>query len=208
MIDHISRLMALGLANEDARAAQTALRPRFAQLAQRHENGTAPRAVSAYQLFQTPVSVANQMATALSLKAGARVLEPSAGLGRLLDALKPFTPSEVMAVEVAPQLSAELYRQNRAGVVIKQRDFLAQSPAVLGMFDAVMMNPPFHMRADIQHIEHAKRFLKPGGVLVALCMDTSHRRAAFRDFEWTNLPHGSFKEAGTGVNVAMVIYRN
>src|SRR5205814_1895987 len=114
MNDHISRLMHLQLENEDARAAQAAMRPRFDRLAHRYENGTAPRAVSAFQLFQTPAEMAAQLAALLDIQPGARVLEPSAGLGRLLDAVNLYAPAEVVAVEVAPQIAAELYRQNRS----------------------------------------------------------------------------------------------
>jgi 16S rRNA G1207 methylase RsmC len=80
----------------------------------------------------------------------------------------------------------------------------------LGLFDAVAMNPPFHVRADIRHIEHARQFLKPGGVLAAICMDTRHRREAFQAVasDWRELPAGSFKDAATGVAAIMFTIRN
>jgi len=31
------------------------------------------------------------------------------------------------------------------------------------------MNPPFENGADIKHIQHAMKMLKPGGRLVAIC---------------------------------------
>ena len=37
---------------------------------------------------------------------------------------------------------------------------------VSGRFDAVVMNPPFYGRHYIKHVNHALKFLKPGGVLV------------------------------------------
>ena len=30
-----------------------------------------------------------------------------------------------------------------------------------------LLNPPFHLRADIRHVLHAMQFLKPGGKLAA-----------------------------------------
>lgn len=197
----LSRLQALQIDTVLAGATLDAHRSRFDALRNRHENGTAPRAVSAFQLFQTPAPLAARLVSLLRLEPGARVLEPSAGLGRILDALAPYAPREVVAVEIAPQLAAELYRQERAGVVLKQRDFLACTPADLGTFDAVAMNPPFHMRADVRHIMHALDFLRPGGRLAALCMAGARRIQAFRDMaeEWNEIPAGEFRAEGTNV---------
>jgi predicted RNA methylase len=185
-------------------------RGRFERLANRHENGTAPRAVSAFQLFQTPAEVAARLVCALGLKPGARVLEPSAGLGRILDALKPCQPAEVVAVEMAANCAGELFTQDRPGVVIKQRDFLAVTVAELGQFDAVAMNPPFHMRADVRHILHARQFVKPGGKLAALCLDTEHRRKALRAMAttWEELPESTFAKEGTRVRTILLTMEN
>src|SRR4051812_21916652 len=117
------RLHTLRMENDAAKYAMDEMRPRFERLAQRHENGTAPRAVAVYQLFQTPADLAAQLVSLLDLQPGARVLEPSAGLGRLLDAIKPHKPGEVVAVEMAADCARELFQQDRQGVTIKQRDF-------------------------------------------------------------------------------------
>ncbi len=127
-------------------------------------------------------------------------------MARLIDAVQPFAPSEVVAVEMAAQCAGELFRQERAGVTIKQRDFLTLTPDDLGTFDAVIMNPPFHMRADIRHIMHARQFLKPGGTLAALCMDTPHRQLALRPMAdlWQPLPAGTFRQSGTNIATIML----
>lgn len=190
------RLHELRLSNNAKGYEMDEMRPRFSALASRHEDGTSPRAVSACQLFQTPPELAARLVALLG--SPARVLEPSAGLGRLLDALPPC---ECVAVEVAPQLCAELFRQNRTGVRLMQRDFLTVTPEETGLFDAVAMNPPFHMRSDIAHILHAAEFLAPGGTLAALCLDTPHREKALRHraSTWERIHAGAFKSEGTGV---------
>ncbi len=195
------RLRGLQLENEGHAAIMATMRSRFEGLAKRHENGTAPRAVSAFQLFQTPAELAGRLVGLLGLAERARVLEPSAGLGRLLDALAPYQPAEVVAVETAAACAAELFRQTRPGVTLRQRDFLTETPAELGTFDAVAMNPPFHMRADIRHILHARQFLKPGAKLAALCLDTPRRESALRPLcqTWEKIPAGAFRSEGTGV---------
>ena len=207
-----NRLHSLRMENTAAKYHLDDLRPRFERITQRHQNGTAPRAVVAFQLFQTPAPLAARLAALLHLEPGARVLDPSAGLGRLIDAVEIYHPGEVVAVEVSPQCAGELYRRNQEGfgMVIRQRDFLTCTPAEFGLFDAVAMNPPFHMRADIRHIEHARKFLKPGGRLAAICMDTEHRRAALQPLAatWDTIPEGGFSEAGTRVPVVLLTIQN
>jgi len=203
-----ARLHRLREENDDHAALVAALRPRFERMANRHENGTAPRAVSSFQLFQTPPALAARLVAALEIPDGARVLEPSAGLGRLLDAVEALKPAEVVAVDVSPACTGELFRQERAGVTIKQRDFLDVSPAELGTFDAVVMNPPFHMRADVRHILHALKFLRPGGRCAALCLDTPQRTAALRELAdtWEELPPETFRAEGTSVRTVLATF--
>lgn len=206
---HLDRLRALQIDTVLAGATLDALRPRFNTLRDRHDNGTAPRAVSAFQLFQTPPELAARLVAALDLQAGARVGEFSAGLGRILDALQLYRPAEVVAVEMAAACAGELFRQNRPGVRILQRDFLTCTPAGLGLFDAVAINPPFHLRADIRHILHARTFLKPGGTLAALCFDTPHRSQALRPLAatWEQIPAGTFGKEGTNVPTVLLTIR-
>jgi predicted RNA methylase len=191
--------------NDEAGFRMDDMRGRFVGIRNRKENGTAPRAVTAYQLFQTPVSVATDLVALAGVSVGMRVLEPSAGLGRILDALAVHSPSEVVAVEQSPDCCWELFTQDREAVRILQRDFLTVTPEEAGTFDVVAMNPPFHMRSDIQHILHARQFVKPG-VLVAICMDTAHREKALRHLcsEWIQLPGSAFKESNTNTATVML----
>ena len=197
--DELNRLRGIKKDNDEAGARMEAMRPRFARMADRHLNGTAPRAVAAFQLFQTPPHIAAALADVLEMAPGARLLEPSAGLGRLLDAMRPYQAGETVAIEMAPTCAAELYRQDREGVRLLQRDFLTVTPDEIGQFDAVIMNPPFHLRADIRHILHAVRFLKPGGRLAALCLDTHERETRLKPLaaEWKKIPAGAFAKEGT-----------
>lgn len=205
-MNQFNRLHSLRMENDAAKFAMDEMRPRFDRMAARHENGTAPRAVSAYQLFQTPSHLAARMASFLPLLPGLRVLEPSAGLGRLLDVLEPYRLAEVVAVEMAARCAGELFRQERDGVRILQRDFLTVTPQETGLFDAVVMNPPFHMRSDIKHIQHALTFLKPGGMLAALCLDTHHREAALKPMAtvWEKVNAGTFGKEGTSVATVLL----
>ena len=171
------------------------------------------------QLFPTPPDLAARMVSLAGLAIGMRVLEPSAGTGRLLEALPgivPFgqvrqTALQVVAVEVNPALAARLACSGLAGTV-RCADFLKCSADAedLGMFDAVLMNPPFAQGADIAHIKHALTMLKPGGRLVALCANGPRQNSSLRPMiearggQWEDLPADTFKEEGTGVRVALI----
>lgn len=199
-----SRLHELRMANDQRKYDMDEMRPRFETMRDRHTNGTAPQAVSAYQLFQTPATLAAHMATLLGVAAAGRILEPSAGLARLIDAVAPYRPTQIVAVESAAECAKFLF--NNRTVQLLQRDFLTVSPEETGLFDGVIMNPPFHMRADVRHIQHARQFLKPGGTLVAICMDTHHRTDALRGIAstWQPLPARTFAEAATNVPTVLL----
>ena len=80
----------------------------------------------------------------------------------------------------------------------------------LGLFDAVLMNPPFAQGADIEQITHALKMLKPGGRLLALCANGPRELASLRPMvearggEWENLPADTFKDERNSVRVALI----
>jgi len=203
--------------NDAVRYEMDDMRPRFEALRTRHEDGTAPRAVAAFQLFQTPEPLAARMIELAELSPGLAVLEPSAGLGRLL---RPILAAgcRATAVEVNPDLAGELFL-TFPEVTLKQRDFLTIRPPREGncglilkdlpepFFQRVIMNPPFHMRADVRHVLHALEFLASPGILVGLCLATRHREAALRDLcdHWETIPAGTFR--GEGTNVETILFR-
>jgi len=168
--------------------------------------------VTAPDLFPTPADVARELVEAADVRPGQRVLEPSAGTGRLIDAAALGAwewSGECVAVEVSAALASGLRAKYRPEcVTVRCADFLA-CDGDLGTFDRVLMNPPFSRSEGIKHILHARAFLKPGGRLVALCANGPRERFALRDSgvasEWRDLPAGSFAEAGTNVNVALVV---
>jgi phospholipid N-methyltransferase len=159
--------------------------------------------VSAPQLFPTPAALAARMVDLADIPPGARVLEPSAGTGRILDAIGA-RPGLLVAVEINSALIDQL---SRPGLTIYPGDFLAIDAAMLGRFERVIMNPPFVNGADIMHIQHAAGLLKPGGRLVALCANGPRQRERLQPLAsyWEDLPIGSFAESGTGVNVALLV---
>ena len=187
-----------------------AIRGRFQTLSDRHENGTAPQAVAAHQLFQTPAPIATRLVSLLSpFPAGCTVLEPSAGLGRILRAFPADFDGDFVAVETDAGLCGCLFRMDLPKTRIMQRDFLTVEPSETGLFDYVAMNPPFTMRSDIAHIRHALRFLKPGEVLAGICMAGRAREDALMPMAetWEPLPAGTFRATGTNVDTILFSIR-
>ena len=112
MQDAINRLKTLAQINKRTAIEMQEEAGRFSRLASRHDNGTAPRAISAFNLFQTPEHIAEQMAVmvAAHVRPGAKILEPSAGLGRLYRALvMEHITAEITLVEQSRDCIKELY---------------------------------------------------------------------------------------------------
>jgi phospholipid N-methyltransferase len=164
------------------------------------------KVVSTPQLFPTPPEIARRVVELADIRPRMAVLEPSAGTGALLDAISQ--DASVTAVEVNAAL-AESLRARYPRAEVRCADFLALGEE-LGQFDRVVMNPPFGRGADIEHIRHAFRMLKPGGRLVAVCANGPRQQEVLGEIcsAWIELPAGSFKEEGTNVNAAIVLIEN
>lgn len=171
--------------------------------------------VSAPQLFPTPPALAARMVELARLCDGDRVLEPSAGTGAILAAMRePVNALQGGVAAVAVELNTSLCDQLRRHFVceapfqveVVNGDFL-QFNGSLGKFDRVLMNPPFERGADIEHILHARHMLKEGGKVIAICANGPRQREALQPIaeHWEDLPAGTFKDQGTNVNTALVV---
>lgn len=166
-----------------------------------------------FGFFETPARLAAQLIHSAHIMATHRVLEPSAGTGSLA---WPASRScaELVCVEIQVKNAVVLERLLPAARV-EMGDFLMFTPEQLGLFDRVVMNPPFARRDDIRHIQHAYKFLRPGGRLVSIASSSVTFRDDFmaRNFrgevqdcggQILMLPEGSFKASGTMVNACVV----
>lgn len=181
---------------------------------------TGIKVVSAPQLFPTPPELARRLMELAEVLPGQRVLEPSAGTGNLLRAIfANFTGPDcghVTAVEKNAGLVSGLIEMrqrtigaNDSNFVIRHQDFLDMDPAAM-LFHRVVMNPPFANGDDIRHIIHAIKFLRPGGILAAICANGPRQQARLCPLatEWHRLPPGQFSTQGTGVNTAIFVFRS
>ncbi|GHJ45867.1 hypothetical protein Cs7R123_32090 [Catellatospora sp. TT07R-123] len=155
------------------------------------------------------------------LPPSARVLEPSAGDGALVAAILRANPDvQVTAVEPNPTraaVTATLGRQVDVRTTTLEV-FAQQAMTANGLFDAVVMNPPFGTASDphvwMDHLRMAWVMLRPGASLVAVVPnsiayrnDAKHR--TIRDFiehhgSHQPLPHDAFAISGTLVTTRLV----
>jgi predicted RNA methylase len=161
--------------------------------------------------YPTNDRIAKEMAEMAEIEAGSRVLEPSAGDGALIKAVRQYEPSAVIeAVEIQSKLQ-EYLKKNGFNVVAS--DFETFNPSY--KYDAIVMNPPFSKRQDAKQVLKAYSLLKPGGKLVAIVgegsMFASDKNAkALQDLFTTAGIYerkliGEFKEMGTSVNTRLLV---
>lgn len=197
----------------------------FAALAETARAGV--QVVTAPQLFPTPPHIAARMVELAEIEGGHKVLEPSAGTGNLLAAIKARPHKgpngcTVTAVEINQALARSLepfantiqcadflewapepmHDESQNGELFAEPDSLYAKPAG---FDRIVMNPPFAQGSDIKHIRHALTMLNEGGRLVAICANGPRQQEQLQPLadHWEELPEGTF--AGTGVRAALLV---
>lgn len=157
--------------------------------------------------FFTPAELVNKLLVMAEIDSGDLVLEPSAGNGSI--ALKARDlGAEVLCFEIQHHWAKHLKKE---GFFCVEDDFLNWEPIFFKPFDAVVMNPPFTGGQDVEHITHALKFLKQGGILVSVASASiDSKYSTFRmlvdKFDGTieQLPPGSFSESGTESNSVVV----
>ncbi len=170
----------------------------------------------ALQFFPTPEKVVALMQDQISPKGrGSRWLEPSAGRGALIKAIRdahPHPDIKIDACEIDPINRALLERD---GINLIGEDFLELHTRPGEKYDGIVMNPPFNKDQYIRHITRAYDHLKPGGALIFIAPSgwQEPRNGMEQDFydmvtpfafEIMTLPRGAFRESGTGVETVLV----
>lgn len=168
-----------------------------------------------FNFFPSPPDVVARLMELADVSHGMRVLEPSAGKGAIAYACAD-AGATVDCYELMEANFVALAGDMRLGSV-RNMDFLAQAPEA--SYDRVVMNPPFAKQADIRHVLHATRFLRPGGLLVSVMAASVAFRGNkltqdFRDLirerggDIEALPEGAFKASGTMVRSVIVTIPN
>ena len=157
------------------------------------------------QYYPTPVAVVERVLADIAYRLpGQRVLEPSCGCGRFLDALRA-AGADAVGCEVDPVRAAMCEAK---GHRVMRMNFLETVPTA--DFDQVIMNPPFSGKGYSKHVRHALKFLKPGGRLTAILPATArYDHGELDDLRphWRDLPVGSFSESGTNICTTVATIR-
>lgn len=168
--------------------------------------------VAVPQYFPTPVPLAIQLVELAELRPGMSILEPSAGMGRLIDSCACSDwewSGRLVAVDDSLAFVGNLKcKYLPEFVTVVHADFLEWSATTEERFDRVVMNPPFANAADIKHVQAACRLLNPEGRVAAIVAGGPRQERALRDrsASWERLPPGSFAPSGTNVSAVLCAF--
>ncbi|MEY0488014.1 MULTISPECIES: hypothetical protein [unclassified Providencia] len=132
---------------------------------------------------------------------GDTLLEPSIGFGALLRNL----PEGVKVIGVEANNVAAMCSRLRWDT--HQQDFLSTTVTQLGLFERVLMNPPYSDNRWKLHLQHAQQFVKSEGRIVVILPGsaTDESIQALIDRECDVHQVGQYENAfeGTGVQVRL-----
>lgn len=172
-----------------------------------------------YQFFETPAEVADWLVMlAGGIHTEDTVLEPSAGRGALVRAIRRACPSmEVDCYEAMPENRELLSKTD--GVHLLGNDFTRRGNTPK-LYSKIIANPPFCNNQDIEHVRMMYDMLEPGGTLASIT--SAHWEFASekkcKDFrEWLHIlggekyeiESGAFSESGTNIKtIAVIIHKS
>ena len=166
-----------------------------------------------FQFFETPADIADMVVElAGEIKPSDEVLEPSAGQGAIVKAIKRACGNDklVHVYELMPVNQTILKR-------IDNIDFLGDDFLKCDYkFDKILANPPFAKCYDIIHIKKMYDCLIDGGRLISIA--STHWKYSMNKKEtefknWLNsvgaqiydIEKGSFKTSGTMVDTVIIV---
>lgn len=156
--------------------------------------------------FYTPLDLVSKLVEWSDVWPSARVLEPSAGDGRIVHALFEAGVKAVNACELDAAMNA---RCADMGATMIGTDFLKCNPDK--KYDRVIMNPPFERSSADKHIEHAFKFLVPGGELYSIAPKTTGESLADMKLDLFECSYATFETLGSdlfrefGTNIEVLI---
>lgn len=163
------------------------------------QTGCLPESTS-HQYYPTPNCIAQALVDAADIGNGMYVLEPSAGIGNLIDKINKNI--HLFAVELSDLrcgILREKYKSKNYSVI--EHDFLKwQNP--FG-FDRIIMNPPFTGRQVIEHIKKAVTMLNDNGRLLSV-VPASFKADIGIDYTLSEIYENSFKNTSIGVRILCV----
>lgn len=183
-----------------------------------------------FAFYATPDAAAESLLHDIGLRKGMRILEPSAGHGALLTALRKKVAEyakidreeirvtradlTIDAIEIHPARCEVLRATQGDFCNVIEGNFLDRQPVEI--YDLILGNPPFHGTHYMDHVKMAYSMLKNGGRMrfilpVTAVIGSTARHAQFHrwldgcgSYNWSDLPAESFAESGTMINTTIL----
>ena len=173
--------------------------------------------------FPTPIEIIDKMIELANLEKQQLILEPSAGQGHIADRICKvigISRYEIYICEVLPENKVILEDKGYYPIRGDFMEFAQKHGAKGWRFDRIVMNPPFSLQTDVDHVTAAFDLLAYDGILVAIMTAGVMFRENKKTVEFRNnimephqtylehLPSGTFKESGTMVNTIILRLQN
>lgn len=161
------------------------------------------------QFYRTPKDAARRLVNQICVTKDTKILEPSCGDGALISELLR-AGANVQNIDGYEFDTGRVSKCITKGFRVCRANFLEVPPEE--RYDIVVMNPPFYGKHYLKHIEHAIKFLKPGGTLVSILPGSAwYDHGMLPESRacdvWRDLPVGSFAESGTNVPTGIWTFR-
>lgn len=168
-----------------------------------------------FQFFSTPPELADWLVSLSDVCSDHAVLEPSAGTGAIITAIRKACPDVVVdAFELMPENRQVL--EKMPGVSLVGEDFTQGVPR---LYDRIFANPPFSKNQDIRHVRMMYDALNPDGgeiyVITSQHWVSGSEKECVQFREWLQdikaetheIPNGVFDESGTNVATMAIVIR-
>lgn len=177
--------------------------------------GKSDKVKKEFQFFGTPDKIADVLVQYADIKPKDLILEPSAGQGSIISAIKRNHSNAIEYCELMDinrTILSEKFNDSRH----VGNDFLEYNPEY--RYDKIIANPPFTKNQDIKHLKHMYSMLKNSGILVCITStswDHGTQKLQLEFKKWLEtikyekiiLEEGSFKESGTNVKTYILVIK-
>lgn len=136
------------------------------------------------QFFETPNSIAENMINLCGLGRSSKILEPSAGRGKLLHQLKKeynYSWFNEVQIDVCESYEPFIEELNSSYNFICN-DFLDYNYKDSCKYDFIIMNPPYSRNQAVRHVRHAWNHLNPSGRIIALLPLSHQSETLYQEF--------------------------
>ncbi len=184
------------------------------ELLEQIANGENRNLKKEFQFFATPKELADELVSYSNIKDSHKILEPSAGQGAIIDAIRRKIPNvPVDCFELMPL--NQTFLKKIEGVNILGSDFLTET-SFRAEYNTIIANPPFSKNQDIDHIYRMYEVCKKGGRIVTIAskhwqMSNNKKEVQFKNWineigaEVIEIEAGKFKESGTAIATVIII---